>query len=99
MRWRVDGYVEAFFLQAEGGIRDTSVTGVQTCALPIFELVHEDAANPMTTDDHIAVRAFEGHLWTVSKIGRASCRERVESSVAGGRRKERSIVWRIYLSC
>src|SRR5437879_6884966 len=34
-------YVESFlffffFFQAEDGIRDTSVTGVQTCALPIF---------------------------------------------------------------
>src|SRR5262249_14935624 len=28
--------VEAFFLQAEDGIRYWSVTGVQTCALPIF---------------------------------------------------------------
>src|SRR5437762_11300822 len=28
-----------FFFQAEDGIRDTSVTGVQTCALPIFPLV------------------------------------------------------------
>src|SRR5437762_11549300 len=27
-----------FFFQAEDGIRDTSVTGVQTCALPIFQL-------------------------------------------------------------
>src|SRR5437764_3934533 len=27
-----------FFFQAEDGIRDTSVTRVQTCALPIFEL-------------------------------------------------------------
>src|SRR5437762_4613256 len=26
-----------FFFQAEDGIRVTSVTGVQTCALPIFE--------------------------------------------------------------
>src|SRR5262249_57097333 len=26
-----------FFFQAEDGIRDWSVTGVQTCALPIFE--------------------------------------------------------------
>src|SRR5437764_11687743 len=26
-----------FFFQAEDGIRDTSVTGVQTCALPIFD--------------------------------------------------------------
>src|SRR5437762_8577244 len=29
-----------FFFQAEDGIRDTSVTGVQTCALPIYSL-HE----------------------------------------------------------
>src|SRR5437879_13829301 len=27
-----------FFFQAEDGIRDTSVTGVQTCALPISRL-------------------------------------------------------------
>src|SRR5437764_12548923 len=27
-----------FFFQAEDGIRDTSVTGVQTCALPIYFL-------------------------------------------------------------
>src|SRR5699024_11962434 len=26
----------AFFLQAEDGIRDRNVTGVQTCALPIY---------------------------------------------------------------
>src|SRR5215213_10383369 len=29
-------YVCFFFFQAEDGIRDWSVTGVQTCALPIF---------------------------------------------------------------
>src|SRR3712207_8229118 len=28
-----------FFFQAEDGIRDIGVTGVQTCALPIFGLV------------------------------------------------------------
>src|SRR2546422_7232415 len=27
-----------FFFQAEDGIRDVAVTGVQTCALPIFNL-------------------------------------------------------------
>src|SRR5260370_18771631 len=26
-----------FFFQAEDGIRDSSVTGVQTCALPIYQ--------------------------------------------------------------
>src|SRR5947208_9045639 len=35
----------SFFFQAEDGIRDDLVTGVQTCALPIFErrLAHADA--------------------------------------------------------
>src|SRR5262244_2150018 len=32
-----------FFFQAEDGIRDWSVTGVQTCALPIFGLLQADA--------------------------------------------------------
>src|SRR5207245_3933514 len=30
------GYSICFFFQAEDGIRDATVTGVQTCALPIF---------------------------------------------------------------
>src|SRR5699024_1695672 len=30
-------YFVCFFFQAEDGIRDRNVTGVQTCALPIFE--------------------------------------------------------------
>src|SRR5687767_16022619 len=29
--------IEHFFFQAEDGIRDKLVTGVQTCALPIFD--------------------------------------------------------------
>src|SRR5205809_2791593 len=29
-----------FFFQAEDGIRDVAVTGIQTCALPIFDWVH-----------------------------------------------------------
>src|SRR2546426_2761204 len=31
-----------FFFQAEDGIRDYKVTGVQTCALPIFVLEQRD---------------------------------------------------------
>src|SRR2546429_2701599 len=30
-------YREYFFFQAEDGIRDVAVTGVQTCALPIYQ--------------------------------------------------------------
>src|SRR2546430_13638881 len=33
-----------FFFQAEDGIRDLTVTGVQTCALPICQPVPADAA-------------------------------------------------------
>src|SRR5260370_2448592 len=37
--WCGIGYVKCcfFFFQAEDGIRDSSVTGVQTCALPICD--------------------------------------------------------------
>src|SRR5216684_6376162 len=33
-----------FFFQAEDGIRDVAVTGVQTCALPIFPIRKDPAA-------------------------------------------------------
>src|SRR3712207_507878 len=36
MSLRIDRYVFSFFFQAEDGIRDIGVTGVQTCALPIW---------------------------------------------------------------
>src|SRR2546430_5640791 len=36
-RWRVSSS-RFFFFQAEDGIRDLTVTGVQTCALPILEV-------------------------------------------------------------
>src|SRR5205809_5933885 len=32
----VSCFICCFFFQAEDGIRDVAVTGVQTCALPIF---------------------------------------------------------------
>src|SRR3989449_10599224 len=34
-----------FFFQAEDGIRDVAVTGVQTCALPILEIIPTGAIN------------------------------------------------------
>src|SRR5260221_7312877 len=35
-----------FFFQAEDGIRDHCVTGVQTCALPIFRLLSQARCAP-----------------------------------------------------
>src|SRR5256885_3450919 len=41
---RLNGtYLVFFFFQAEDGIRDYKVTGVQTCALPICDEVRERA--------------------------------------------------------
>src|SRR5690606_39344889 len=51
----------AFFFQAEDGIRDFHVTGVQTCTLPILAILHQlSQADGMKTlssvgfDDHHA---------------------------------------------
>ena len=42
-----------FFFQAEEGIRDTSVTGVQTCALPIYRNVKQLFTSRRTKDGWI----------------------------------------------
>ena len=45
-----------FFFQAEDGIRDSPVTGVQTCALPIYETVavggHEHESDTAHAHQH-----------------------------------------------
>src|SRR2546429_4345193 len=64
-----------FFFQAEDGIRDVAVTGVQTCALPICP-----PASVRSNSSSICaarVRASRRDR----QIGRASCRERGEISV------------------
>src|SRR3712207_2913229 len=50
-----------FFFQAEGGIRDIGVTGVQTCALPIFLRPH--AAHLWTVGERFGTigAEVEGH--------------------------------------
>ena len=68
-----------FFFQAEDGIRDYDVTGVQTCALPILRV---DDPPPDLLCISSALRRCSitfGCAITSSgaKIGRASCRERV----------------------
>src|SRR5260370_26200233 len=37
-----------FFFQAEDGIRDSSVTGVQTCALPICAAQRDSISHPQS---------------------------------------------------
>src|SRR5262249_56788048 len=87
--------VMLFFFQAEDGIRDWSVTGVQTCALPIYSAAprRREAGRPLEAG---AGSPVQGGGWLrgdppprVRKIGRASCRERVEISVVGGSLKKK----------
>src|SRR5687767_16041574 len=88
----------SFFFQAEDGIRDKLVTGVQTCALPISRRAStapcraSPAAGPARRGGaaRAAATAWIPPLAFASgwqdgpeQIGRASCRERVER-VAGG---------------
>src|SRR5437762_14204300 len=51
-----------FFFQAEDGIRDTSVTGVQTCALPIcFRQVVAGAGRDLLEDQLLGAATAEQH--------------------------------------
>src|SRR5437870_13295259 len=82
-----------FFFQAEDGIRDGHVTGVQTCALPILEQSAREARgwiNNLGLADEVkdGVKGFKSlatgginnlGLADEVKIGRAACRERVEN--------------------
>src|SRR5256886_3527690 len=42
VHWIIYHYFFFFFFQAEDGIRDLTVTGVQTCALPILARQQEE---------------------------------------------------------
>src|SRR2546430_6267451 len=56
-----------FFFQAEDGIRDLTVTGVQTCALPIFALAAGVFVHNSIDDDPPAhMRYTEARLAAIS---------------------------------
>src|SRR5205807_4596521 len=68
-----------FFFQAEDGIRDYKVTGVQTCALPISIMLSTTAGPARMLPCAVA---YLPALWPAHsvEIGRASCRERAQVS-------------------
>src|SRR5699024_11223765 len=81
-----------FFFQAEDGIRDRNVTGVQTCALPIFILgggyllIVNSALAAVTIVGIVAGVLFAFGIWVNVRVGR-----RVRNRpVVGARRRLRS---------
>src|SRR6202790_5487607 len=66
------------FFQAEDGIRDIIVTGVQTCVLPISEAI---LLGDLEAVLHGGVIRGDSAWRDRAEIGRASCRERGEISV------------------
>src|SRR5207249_9053185 len=78
-----------FFFQAEDGIRDRNVTGVQTCALPISKT----GGRAGSCRSAVMQGPVDGDVKRSSrispKIGRASCRERVEIWGGGGGLKKK----------
>src|SRR5437762_4262814 len=79
-------FVVNFLFQAEDGIRDTSVTGVQTCALPICWASADQATARLAKLDDAQLAQLASEVDQLkaggdiqSEIGRASCRERVSS--------------------
>src|SRR5437867_10884233 len=88
-----------FFFQAEDGIRARTVTGVQTCALPISVPASSRTrsrdrspsrgpgrAPPVQQGEH---RRDEHEGGDGGEIGRASCRERVEVERGAAERKKK----------
>src|SRR5256884_3121442 len=74
-----------FFFQAEDGIRDVAVTGVQTCALPIFagEVLgaRRQALSPHAADPRRAVAGDDRRVLAVradADIGAVALGEHVE---------------------
>src|SRR5207248_4249830 len=100
-----------FFFQAEDGIRDRTVTGVQTCALPILTLgealraegddferafVRYESARVARTARVVLMTREMGRIYHAKgEIGRASCRERGERPVVRRDRKQKMMLGRL----
>src|SRR5437763_15732584 len=73
-----------FLFQAEDGIRCTSVTGVQTCALPICQHACGCAPTARSRRPRGVLKMSTYVRISTTKIGRASSREREEVVVGSG---------------
>src|SRR5262249_56062998 len=89
------GGCEGFFFEAEDGIRDWSVTGVQTCALPIFAveeaLSHFDQAAAVRLCDAKLTQLADGPLASLAAEARAALVDRDAQRIRASRSEERRV--------
>src|SRR5258707_5705057 len=73
-----------FFFQAEDGIRDIGVTGVQTCALPILFLYVREARteHPAVHHDYSLRRGWLSLLGCIPTPPGYSCKKKITDEVA-----------------
>src|SRR5256885_5469717 len=80
-----------FFFQAEDGIRDYKVTGVQTCALPIWITVLEDVSNddvfPILKSSDVFVRGNVEEGYGISRVEAIWCGVPVVATNVGETRR------------
>src|SRR5437868_7763641 len=82
--WLLRGYLSIFF-QAEDGIRDRNVTGVQTCALPIAAMGGAGAAPAVEAEHGMVVSAHR----LASEAGVRIFQERSEERRVGKESRRR----------
>jgi len=87
-----------FFFQAEDGIRDTSVTGVQTCALPIFRISDRLKLAPAYALDYVLfheaihLQYFDHGAEFTEVLGRFEDSELASAYLDGYEAAERSLL-------
>src|SRR5207245_8531205 len=87
-----------FFFQAEDGIRDATVTGVQTCALPISSSPRGAAARGEDAQGPVYAGGFSGSIAADEKARAAGIVDRHVAGRGGGARSEERRVgkeWRV----
>src|SRR2546430_13668731 len=89
----VDQYSLFFFFQAEDGIRDLTVTGVQTCALPIcFQLFSLAQMTKVTEEGAVFRSHIDGSLLELTPERAVQIQEDLGSDVAMVLEDRKSVV-------
>src|SRR5699024_2440197 len=66
---RLLGFMLCFFFQAEDGIRDRNVTGVQTCALPIYIKISHNVVSSFHLNNYLLPFLIEVVSFTKPFLG------------------------------